>query len=59
MDDGHGQALAQDLGGLYVHCDVGDKTQVDALIARILAAHEHIDMLVNKPEFFGPLIFWM
>ena len=44
---------------LYVHCDVGDKTQVDALIARILAAHEHIDMLVNKPEFFGPLIFWM
>ena len=30
VDDARGQALATDLGGLYVHCDVGDKAQVDA-----------------------------
>ena len=33
VDDARGQALAAELGALYVRCDVGDKAQVDALVA--------------------------
>lgn len=50
--DAPGQALAQELGGLYVHCDVGDKAQVDALVAQALAAHGRIDVLVNNAGIF-------
>jgi NAD(P)-dependent dehydrogenase (short-subunit alcohol dehydrogenase family) len=47
-----GQALADELGALYVHCDVGDKAQVDDLVARCLAAHGRIDVLVNNAGIF-------
>ena len=50
--DAEGEALAAELGGLYVHCDVGDKGQVDALVARTLAAHGRIDILVNNAGIF-------
>ena len=52
VDDVHGQALAQELGLLYVHCDVGDKTQVDAMVAQTLAAYGRIDVLVNNAGIF-------
>ena len=52
VDDARGQALAQALGGLYVHCDVGDKAQVDALVAQVLARHGRIDVLVNNAGIF-------
>ena len=52
VDDARGQALAQELGGLYVHCDVGDKAQVDALVARAMQAHGRIDVLVNNAGIF-------
>ena len=47
-----GQALAAELGALYVHCDVGDKSQVDALVAQAMAAHGRIDVLVNNAGIF-------
>ena len=50
--DGPGQALASELGALFVHCDVGDKGQVDALVARTLQAHARIDVLVNNAGIF-------
>jgi len=50
--DAEGEALAAELGGLYVHCDVGDKAQVDALVARALAAYGRIDILVNNAGIF-------
>ena len=50
--DARGQALAADLGALYVHCDVGDKAQVDALVAEVLRAHGRIDVLVNNAGIF-------
>jgi NAD(P)-dependent dehydrogenase (short-subunit alcohol dehydrogenase family) len=50
--DTEGQALAGELGCLYVHCDVGDKVQVDALVAATLAAHGRIDILVNNAGIF-------
>ena len=47
-----GQALAGELKGLYVHCDVGDKTQVDALVAQTIRSHGCIDVLVNNAGIF-------
>lgn len=52
VDDARGQALAVELGALYVRCDVGDKAQVDALVAQVLAAHGRIDVLVNNAGIF-------
>jgi NAD(P)-dependent dehydrogenase (short-subunit alcohol dehydrogenase family) len=50
--DAPGQALAGELGALYVHCDVGDKAQVDALVARTIEEHGRIDVLVNNAGIF-------
>ena len=50
--DAPGQALAADLGALYVHCDVGDKSQVDALVAQVMRQHGRIDVLVNNAGIF-------
>jgi NAD(P)-dependent dehydrogenase (short-subunit alcohol dehydrogenase family) len=44
--------LAEALGGSYRHCDVGDKAQVDALVAAVLEAHGRIDVLVNNAGIF-------
>jgi NAD(P)-dependent dehydrogenase (short-subunit alcohol dehydrogenase family) len=52
LDDTRGTALANELGGTYVHCDVGDKAQVDALVARALQVHGRIDILVNNAGIF-------
>ena len=52
IDDARGTALASELGGLYFRCDVGDKAQVDALVARTLGAHGRIDVLVNNAGIF-------
>jgi NAD(P)-dependent dehydrogenase (short-subunit alcohol dehydrogenase family) len=52
IDDARGQALAQQLQGLYVHCDVGDKAQVDTLVAKTILTHGRIDVLVNNAGIF-------
>ncbi|MCJ0762320.1 SDR family NAD(P)-dependent oxidoreductase [Variovorax terrae] len=52
VDDARGQALAAELGQRYLHCDVGDKAQVDALVAQALAVHGRIDVLVNNAGIF-------
>ncbi len=52
IDDGRGQALAQELGATYVHCDVADKAQVDACVAQVMQRHGRIDVLVNNAGIF-------
>jgi NAD(P)-dependent dehydrogenase (short-subunit alcohol dehydrogenase family) len=52
IDDARGQALAQELQGLYVHCDVGDKAQVDTLVQKAMLTHGRIDVLVNNAGIF-------
>ena len=52
VNDARGNALAHELAALYVHCDVGDKTQVDALLAQIMALHGRVDVLVNNAGIF-------
>mgnify|MGYP000499944223 CR=1 FL=1 len=52
LGPGRLEARAAELGALYVHCDVGDRTQVDALVAAAVAAHGGIDILVNNAGIF-------
>jgi NAD(P)-dependent dehydrogenase (short-subunit alcohol dehydrogenase family) len=52
LDDARGQQVAQELQGLYVHCDVGDKAQVDTLVAQAMLTHGRIDVLVNNAGIF-------
>ncbi len=52
VDDTRSNALATELGALYVHCDVGDKRQVDAAVAATVQAYGRIDVLVNNAGIF-------
>ena len=52
IDDAHGEALAVELGGTYLHCDVGEKQQVESAVAKTLAKHGRIDILVNNAGIF-------
>jgi NAD(P)-dependent dehydrogenase (short-subunit alcohol dehydrogenase family) len=52
IDDVHGEALAQELDATYVHCDVGEKRQVELAVAKTLARHGRIDVLVNNAGIF-------
>lgn len=52
LDSGRGQALAAELGGLFVACDVGDKAQVDTLVAQAVLKYGRIDVLVNNAGIF-------
>ena len=52
IHDTRGAALASELGGLYVHCDVGVKTQVDALVAQTMETYGRVDVLVNNAGIF-------
>ena len=52
IDTARGRALADALGGSYLQCDVGDKAQVDALVATAMAQHGRIDVLVNNAGIF-------
>ena len=52
VDDARGMALAQALKALYIHCDVGDKAQVEALVSQTLSAHGRVDVLVNNAGIF-------
>jgi NAD(P)-dependent dehydrogenase (short-subunit alcohol dehydrogenase family) len=48
LDAQRGQPLAAALGADFITCDVGDKAQVDALVAQVLKVHGRIDILVNN-----------
>jgi NAD(P)-dependent dehydrogenase (short-subunit alcohol dehydrogenase family) len=52
VDDLRGEALAAELGLNYLHCDVGDKLDVDALVAQTVAWYGRIDVLVNNAGIF-------
>ena len=48
MDAQRGTALAQESGATFMSCDVGDKSQVEALVAHTVKQQGRIDILVNN-----------
>jgi NAD(P)-dependent dehydrogenase (short-subunit alcohol dehydrogenase family) len=52
IDAEQGTALAAEVGGTFIHCDVGDKAQVHALVTSAIQAHGRIDVLVNNAGIF-------
>ncbi len=52
VDADKGQALAAELGGRFVRADVGDATDVGALVQDLMLAHGRIDVLVNNAGIF-------
>ena len=52
VDVTRGKALARELGGLFVPCDVGDKTQVHTAVAKTMLDYGRIDVLVNNAGIF-------
>ena len=52
VNDAAGQKLASELGALFIHCDVGDKQQVDALVSQVMDRYGRIDVLVNNAGIF-------
>lgn len=47
MDDERGQALADALGGLYIHCDVGDAENVASSLKAVRAAQGQERICIN------------
>ena len=47
-----GHALADAIGASFVHTDVGNKSHVDAMVARVMRQHGRIDILVNNAGIF-------
>lgn len=56
INDAVGQATASALGlkARYIHCDVGDKADVDRLIAEVVNKHGAIDILINNAGISTP-----
>jgi NAD(P)-dependent dehydrogenase (short-subunit alcohol dehydrogenase family) len=57
IDDARGMALAKELKATYVHCDVGDKVDVDTMVQRCMALHGRVDVLVNNAGIFKAAAF--
>ncbi len=51
------QALASELGGEYEVCDVAERTEVEAMAARVRDRHPAVQLLVNNAGFLAPGTF--
>jgi NAD(P)-dependent dehydrogenase (short-subunit alcohol dehydrogenase family) len=53
ITDQTGEALAKDIKASYMHLDVASEEQWQAVVAKTLADHGHIDILVNAAGIEG------
>ena len=53
IDTAAGEAIAKELGALFVQTDVTEESQVAALIDGAVADHGRIDVLVNNAGIMG------
>jgi NAD(P)-dependent dehydrogenase (short-subunit alcohol dehydrogenase family) len=54
IDDARGEDVAAEIGGLYVHTEVTDKEQVDALFARAKETYGSVDVAFNNAGISPP-----
>jgi NAD(P)-dependent dehydrogenase (short-subunit alcohol dehydrogenase family) len=54
VDDAPGEALASEVGGLYVHCDVASPDEVHRLFASAVERHGRVDVAVNNAGISPP-----
>ena len=54
LDDQRGAEVANELGGIYVSCDVTDPVQVDAMVARTIETYGTIDIAFNNAGISPP-----
>lgn len=54
IDDARGEEVAAEIGGLYVHTEVTDKEQVDALFARAKETYGSVDIAFNNAGISPP-----
>lgn len=54
LDDSAGEALAEEIGGAYVHCDVADKDDVDRLFATAKERFGRLDIAFNNAGISPP-----
>ena len=54
LDDANGATIADEVGGAYVHCDVTDKEQVDALFATAKERFGSVDIAFNNAGISPP-----
>jgi len=53
VHDQRGQQLADELGATYVHCNVADESQIDALVQTAITAHGQLDIMMNNAGLGG------
>jgi NAD(P)-dependent dehydrogenase (short-subunit alcohol dehydrogenase family) len=49
------KAVAEQTGALLIDCDVADANQVQAAVARVVAAHGSLDVLINNAGVIAPI----
>ena len=54
MDDDKGGAAADEVGGTYVHCDVTDAEQVEAMVTRAVETYGGVDVAFNNAGISPP-----
>ncbi|MBW8751292.1 MAG: 3-oxoacyl-ACP reductase [Propionibacteriales bacterium] len=54
IDDARGKEVADEIGGLYVHTEVTDKQQVDALFAQAKETYGSVDVAFNNAGISPP-----
>jgi NAD(P)-dependent dehydrogenase (short-subunit alcohol dehydrogenase family) len=54
LDDLHGKEVADGVGGLFVHCDVTDKDQVDGLFRTAKDTYGSVDIAFNNAGISPP-----
>jgi len=54
LADDPGEALAAEVGGIYVRCDVTDAEQVDAMVARTVETYGGVDIAFNNAGISPP-----
>jgi len=54
VDDVRGAAVSEEVGGRFLHCDVGEGRDITATVAAVIAEFGRIDVLVNNAGIARP-----